>query len=267
MKSAGHECIAASRRRSWLRSPGWRRPRRPDSAGTKGFADFEVSLSGPAGPIPKGQTADYTAVVTNVGDGAASPEDSVGLYSYRAGGERPVQNPFRSVSQTSGRGVLDRAHAVELRGLPLSDLLGRWSRPRAVDHDRRDDRDQRVDGSQLDRKRRRHDFVDAPPEVSGSKQIKVGGLPRACAASDFKLIARAKRAKKVTAALHGPLTVEGKPENTGEGFTKKLATANGPKLTARVGAGDLPPGYYGIKLAAKYEDGPKQKASVLFQAC
>jgi hypothetical protein len=246
----------------------WMAP--PASAGfggDGGFADLEVSLSGPAGPIPKGQTADYTAVVTNVGDGAASPEETIGLYSYRAGGERPVQNPFRSVAQTSGGGCsIARTPSSFGDYHSATCSVGGLGPGQSTTIVATIEINESMDLSSIG-----NDvvttLVDAPPEVSGSKQVKVGGLPRGCAASDFKLSARAKGAKKVTAALHGPLTVEGKPENSGEGFAKKLATANGPKLTARVGAGDLPPAYYGIKLAAKYEDRPKQKASVLFQAC
>lgn len=110
-------------------------------------------------------------------------------------------------------------------------------------------------------------LVDAPPVKSGSKKIKVKGLPDGCASSDFSLKAKARGAKKIVATLRGPLNADGKPEDGGFSDSRKLETAKGAKLKAPVDVGKLESAYYEIKLAAKYDGKPKQKASVLFQSC
>ena len=234
--------------------------------GDEGFPDLQVSLDGPGGPIPKGQTAEYTAVVTNVGDGAAFPEDEVGLYSYRVGGERPVANPFVSATVSTGAPCRierfpssfgDYHSAVcSVGGLAPGDSIQIVARAEV-----NESMDMTAGTDKVTT------LVDAPPVVTGSEKIKVAGLPDSCAHSSFTLKAKAKGAKKVAASLVGPLNSEGKPPAGEVAKNRRLGAAKGAKLKAEVDAGTLDPAFYEIKLAAKYYGKPKQTASVLFQRC
>jgi hypothetical protein len=233
-----------------------------------GFAELETDLSGPPGPIPKGETATYRAMVTNVGTGAADAEATVGIYTYRVNGERPVQNPFRSVVQT-GPGECrvelfpssfgDYHSAV----CPVAGLAPGASTEITAIAEVNESMDVHADWTQ----QVVTTLVDAPPQVSGSSKIKLTGLPQACAAGDFTLKAKAKGAKKMTAALVGPLNQFGKPEAGDFSKSRKLETAKGAKLKAPIDASGLQPAFWEIKLAAKYDGKPKQKTSVLFQSC
>ncbi len=240
----------------------------PASAGfgEEGFPDLQVSLDGPPGPIPKGQTADYTAVVTNVGDGPAFPEDEVGLYSYRVSGERPVDNPF--VAATVSTGAPCRIERFPTRFGDYHSAVCSVGGLAAGESARIDARVQVNESMDMTAGADKvTTLVDAPPEVSGSKKIKLRGLPDSCARSSFTLKAKAKRAKKVVATLVGPLNVDGKPLAGEFAKHRRLGTAKGAKLKAEVDVDKLDLAYYEIKLAAKYDGKPKQKASVLFQRC
>jgi hypothetical protein len=234
--------------------------------GEEGFPDLQVSLDGPAGPIPKGQTAEYTAIVTNVGDGPAFPEDEVGLYSYRVGGERPVANPFVSATVSTGA-------PCRIERFPSS--FGDYhSAVCSVDGLAPGESAQIVARAEVNESMdvtagadKVTTLVDAPPVVTGSAKIKLGGLPDSCARSSFTLKAKAKGAKKVVATLVGPLNAEGKPPAGEVAKNRKLSTAKGSKLKADVDAANLDLAFYEIKVAAKYDGKPKQTASVLFQRC
>jgi hypothetical protein len=240
----------------------------PASAGLgeEGFPDLAVSLDGPPGPIPKGQTAEYTAIVTNAGDGPAFPEDEIGLYSYRVNGDRPVDNPFVSATVSTGAPCRierfpssfgDYHSAV----CPVGGLGPGQTVQIVASAEVNESMDMTAGADRVTT------LVDAPPVVTGSTKIKLAGLPDSCAASSFTLKAKAKGAKKVVAAIVGPLNAEGKPPAGEFAKNRKLGAAKGAKLKTEVDVADLDVAFYEIKLAAKYDGKPKQTASVLFQRC
>lgn len=238
-----------------------------------GFPSLRVSMTGPAGPIPKGQAATYTAVVTNQGTGPATGEESsLSLSSYRVNGERPVPNPYLSVAPAQGSCELKKFpsrfgdyHSAEclLDTIPAGgsvEVTATVEINESMDHNA-------FVGFQQGGRAHVTTLVDSPPEITGSNKIRLSGVPDSCATGDFTLKAKAKGAKKMSATLRGPLNASGRPEDGGFSDTKKLKTVQGDKLTARIKAGSLDPAFYEVKLAAKYEDKPKQKAGILFQRC
>jgi hypothetical protein len=238
----------------------------------EGFAETNVSVTGPAGPISKGEVATYTAVATNQGDGPEAEDALLYLNSYRVDGDRPVPNPFQSVESARGGCAIRRTSSSFGDYHSATCSIANLAPGESLQVTARIEINESMDlyGSSDTLSSNTPDvttFVDAPPEVSGSKKIKLRGLPPSCASKDFTLKASAKRAKKITAALIGPLNAEGKPPAGESSKSKNLVSANGAKLNAPVDVGKLGPAYYEIKLAAKYEDRPKQNASVLFQRC
>jgi hypothetical protein len=105
-----------------------------------------------------------------------------------------------------------------------------------------------------------------PARVECSSKIKLKGLPNSCVDRDFNLTASAKGAKKITAALAGPYNEwGGRPFESG--VSGKIAAGKGSKLKFKVPLGEERPSFYNVKLAAKFENGPKQKSEVLIQRC
>jgi hypothetical protein len=105
-----------------------------------------------------------------------------------------------------------------------------------------------------------------PPRVSGSNKIKLKGLPDGCVDRDFKLTASSKGAKKITASLAGPYD-EWHDRLQGSGFSGKIGAEKGSKLKLDVPLERERAGFYDLKLAAKFENKPKQKTEVNIQRC
>lgn len=109
-----------------------------------------------------------------------------------------------------------------------------------------------------------------PPRVEGSSEIKLKGLPESCADRDLKLTASAKGAKKMIANRYGPNgdetpDGEGLPASVFDGDLKIIA--KGSRLNFDFPLGDAPSGLYELKLAAKFDRGPKQVTEVVIQRC
>jgi hypothetical protein len=239
----------------------------PVPASAQGYAEFQVTMTGDPGPIPKGQSANYVTTVQNVGSESGNAE--LQLSSYRVDGERPVPNPYLDFSASTGS--CERAQWDTKFGtyyflncvLPLAPNQSAQVHSTVQINESMDHNSFVSGGGSAEVTT----LVNAPPVKSGSKKIKVKGLPDGCASGDFKLKAKARGAKKIVATLRGPLNADGKPEDGGFSDTRKLETAKGAKLKAPIDVGKLESAYYEIKLAAKYDGKPKQKASVLFQSC
>jgi hypothetical protein len=234
-------------------------------------AELAVSISGPQGPIPKGDAAEYTATVAN-SSGFSEPGVSLELSSYRLQSSRPVPNPFRDFSSTKGSctptdypskfgpyltlscaignlapGASARVTAsVEINeSMELYASLGAYSPQDSV-----------------------ITYVNAPPEISGSTKLKLKGLPDGCAGESFTLKAKAKGAKKIVGRIDGPRTADGKPAPLDESVSEKLKAARGSKLKRSVEVDGLAPAFfYEIVVSAKYRNGPKQQSTALFQVC
>lgn len=105
--------------------------------------------------------------------------------------------------------------------------------------------------------------ASTPPVVSGSKRIKLTGLPTGCAPGDFtfRAVAKAPGIKKMKAALF--FFVEGESQT----WTK---TANGHRLTAKVPVSRLSNElglFYKLVIKAKRGGGKRLTTTVTFQPC
>jgi hypothetical protein len=247
------------------------------------FGANSVSQTGSPDVVKKGNDVTYTVTVTNTGS-SVEDETNVALLTLKAGGERPADNPYKSVVPSQGSCQIASSGSsfgdYHSASCPLGSLApGASAQITAISTvNEGADHDATLVGcfgsgfscgpvfgspnSAIART-----LVDAPPVIEGSKKIKVKGLPAGCADRDFKLTATAKGAKKVTGAYSGPRTEEGGPALDEDFEQRSLKTGKGAKLSATIPAGRLSAGYYEIKLAAKYENGPKQKTTIFMQRC
>lgn len=230
-----------------------------------------VTLTGPKGPIPKGQTADYTATVANP---SLFSEAGLALVlgSYRVEGDRPVPNPYSDYNSTSGTCAPEDFPSKFGTYYSLSCSLGTLA-PGATARvtttvEINESMRQYADVEPGDARGELITYVSAPPVIEGSSKIKVKGLPEGCASETFTLKVKAKGAKKITGRIDGPRSADGKPAPFHDSDTEKLDNVKGSKLKQRIEIDGLVPDfYYEASLAAKYKRGPKQKSTVLFQAC
>jgi hypothetical protein len=105
--------------------------------------------------------------------------------------------------------------------------------------------------------------ASTPPVVTGSKKIKLTGLPEGCARSDFTLraVARVNGVKKMKASIFYLVN--------GDGQTWQKATS-GDHLTAKVPASRLSNElglYYKLVIKAKQGGGKHLTTTVTFQPC
>jgi FlaG/FlaF family flagellin (archaellin) len=105
--------------------------------------------------------------------------------------------------------------------------------------------------------------VSTPPVVTGSKKIKITGLPKGCAAGDFTLraVAKVRGVKKMKASLF--YIVEG----NGQTFQK---AASGDHLTAKIPVSSLSNElglFYKLVIKAKQGGGKHLTTTVTFQPC
>ncbi len=239
-------------------------------------AELTVSMSGPHGPVPKGDTATYTATVTNTNDPSSLfPEEHgvlLELSQLRVIGDRPVQNPYGKSSTTRGTctpmdypSKFGPYHALDCAlGTLAPGATAKVTAGVQINESMRHSAYSVSNGAEDTVVT----YVSAPPEISGSKKLKIKGLPDGCASQPFKLKVRAKGAKKLTGRIDGPRSADGKPVAFGIGGSDKLKGGKGGKLKHRVATDELEPDlYYEIALKAKYKHGPKQKATALFQVC
>jgi hypothetical protein len=105
--------------------------------------------------------------------------------------------------------------------------------------------------------------VSTPPVLTGSKKIKISGLPKGCASADFTLRAKAKISgvKKMKASLFYFVN--------GDGVTFQKA-ASGDHLTAKVPVSKLSNElglFYKLVIKAKQGGGRHLTTTVTFQPC
>jgi Domain of unknown function DUF11 len=108
-------------------------------------------------------------------------------------------------------------------------------------------------------------FLDAPPVVSGPKQLKIKGLPTGCVSGDFTLDIRAKaphvKKVKVSASL-------GFDENGYGQYFNKTAKGNHLKVTfpASKALVELDK-TYNLKVKARLKGGKKLKTTITYTRC
>ncbi len=110
--------------------------------------------------------------------------------------------------------------------------------------------------------------VNYPTVFDGSNKIKLKGVPASCTNSSFKAKAKAKGKKisRMYAYLKGPKTEFGTP-TSGQRISGRIAKKQGHKIKAKIGANDLDPGFYELKIAAKQKGGKQLKRTATFQVC
>ena len=226
---------------------------------------------------PEARSADTVPFTMDVGNtGPDARQFEVGSLEVRAGGEKAVQNPVQSVSITPGAGTCaidsvtppynyhsvtcqlslapgQTAQIVQTVTLNESmtnlaavlDSNGAFSSP--------------GDSATVF-------AIYAPRFVENSNKIKVKGLPDGCVDRDFQVTVTAKGAKKITAGLAGPYD-EWHGRLFGSGFSGKIGAEKGKKLKVEVPLERERAGFYDLKLASKYENGPKQKTEINIQRC
>jgi hypothetical protein len=236
-----------------------------------------VSQVASADVVPAGGTVTYTVTVRNEGEPSEIDEHTaIDLPNFEVDGHGAVPNPYVSITPSQGvcligqigqyhdaqcdLGVLGPAATVEIVAVvqvnESMDHVAAFIDPGCFGLGLRGSCGY-ADADYSDNRSQVRTIASSPPVLSGSKKIKIKGLPDGCASQDFTIKARAKGdVKKISAEL-----VSAKQN---EGFHEKLAKKNGNKLAATVPVGDLKPAFfYEIRVASQ----PGGKAIATFQRC
>jgi hypothetical protein len=236
------------------------------------YATLTFTQVGPT-EVRSGETAQFTMTAGNTGPDAE--QFSVGMLEVRAGGEKAVQNPYQSVTTSPGTGscTIDPVqppfnyHGAEcqlqLAAGQQAQIVAVIQVNESMDHLAGVLSSMGAFTSPFDSHRV---WAIYSPRISGSNKIKIKGLPDGCVDRDFKITASAKGAKKITAALAGPYD-EWHGRLSGSGFSGKIGAEKGKKLKTEVPLERERAGFYDLKLAAKFENKPKQKTEVNIQRC
>jgi hypothetical protein len=220
--------------------------------------------------VRSGETVQFTMTVHNTGPGAEQVD--VGTIELRAGGEKAVNNPVESVSSAHGQCSIDPVDSYGYRGVTCRLTVPAGQSAQIIEVVRVNESMDNFAGV-LDSFGAISPPADTarvwaiyPPRISGSNKIKIKGLPGGCVDNDFKLTVSSKGAKKITAALAGPYD-EWHGRLYGSGFSMKIGAEKGKKMKLEVPLERERAGFYDLKLAAKFENKPKQKTEVSIQRC
>jgi len=220
--------------------------------------------------VRSGEAVQFTMTAGNTGPDAR--EFRVGTIELRMGGEKSVNNPVQSVSSTHGPCAIDPVDSFGYHGVTCQLNVPAGESAVITEIVRVNESMDNFAGV-LDSFGAISPPADTarvqaiyPPRVSGSNKIKIKGLPDGCVDRDFMITASAKGAKKITAALAGPYD-EWHGRLSGSGFSQKIAAEKGKKLKTEVPLERERAGFYDLKLAAKFENKPKQKTEVNIQRC
>lgn len=241
--------------------------------------DLAISQTVSSHVVLPGGIVHVSATVKNVGSEAV-PEVAAELNSLAAHGAG-ADNSYQSATTSTGTCKIETGHGygytyhwvvcelgelapgasvqieatvqVNQTAVHSATLLGRYAEGLFTDDEFHDNA--------------AHDRITAssPPVVSGSKQIKISGLPKGCASGDFTLVAssKAKGVKKMRASLFLGFDDEG----VGGEFEK---TVRGHRLVAKVPVSRI--AYelgksYTLKIKAKRGGAGPLQATVSFQIC
>ena len=238
-------------------------------------AAVSVTQTESADPVAEGTSVTYTVTLTNTG--AQVDNARLTVQTMKSTDESPVENPYLSLTSTQGScalntgggftggqcaiGALAGGASVQVVGtvqadfsmqhvasLASCDATGEFCFPQTSSSETT--------------------TVTHAPTFSGSKKIKVTGLPAQCASSTFKAKAKAGASgvKSVAASISGPRDEFGIPAS---GFKppKQLAKQKGKKVKAKVQGATLPDGYYELAFLALRKGSPNLKRTVTFQVC
>jgi hypothetical protein len=238
---------------------------------------FDLSLSqvASANVVDAGGQVTFTVTVTNKG---TEPNEAVfvNLFSLKGHG-RGANNPYQSVSTTQGAcpdqseggyhqlvcslgplasGASLKIVAVVQVNESMNHIAALLPNPFEGGYN---------DEVATDNESVLRTTASVPPTVSGSKKIKLTGLPPGCAPGDFTIGAttKVKGVKKMRASLFLS------PNQEGESHTWQKVT-QGNHLRAKVPASQLAPElgvFYKLKVKAKRGGAPPLTVTVTFQPC
>lgn len=239
--------------------------------------DLAVSQTQSATVIDKGGLVTFTAEVRN--KGTVDAENVYIELGSLAGHGRGADDPYQSFSTSRGTCV-DRSgpaygtvyHVIFCELGPLA--VGASAKITAVVQANQSANYSAIllptpyeggyqDGDNSDNAAYGRVTASTPPVVTGSKKIKITGLPRGCAPGDFTLRAAAKISgvKKMKASLFYFVN--------GDGVTFQKAV-NGALLTAKVPVSKLSNElglFYKLVIKAKQGGGKHLTTTVTFQPC
>jgi hypothetical protein len=237
--------------------------------------DLALSQTASAGIVDAGATVTFTVTITNRGS-EPYEEVFVNLFSLKGHG-RGANNPYTSVSTTQGAcpdqsvgeyhqlvctlgPLASGASAKIVAVVQVNESMHHIAAllPNAYEGGFNDESDS-------DNESVLTTTASVPPTVSGSKKIKLTGLPSGCTQGDFTLGATTKVAgvKKMRASMDLGFNEEG------EGQTWQK-TVQGNHLKVKVPASRLAPElgvFYKLKLKAKRGGAKPLITTIMIQPC
>lgn len=236
--------------------------------------DVAVTQTESADRVDPGASVTYTVTMTNQG---TETFDAAGLdlFSLTPGGAGAVPaNPYRSVSQSQGSCAISPAGEYQQVLCSIGSLApGASAQVSAVveahesmDHvagllrcdDGPDSCVATSDQDPFDDEVRERLTVIVPPKISGSRKVKLKGLPDGCVAGDVVITAKAK----------GPKVKEIKAKLIGRNVSERLGRSSGRKLKFTIPGSELEQAlFYELNVNVTRKGGPGFKRAVELQAC
>ena len=235
--------------------------------------DVAISQAESADPVQPGALITYTTTLVNQG---TETFDGVGLdlFSLTPGGSGAVANPYQSVSQSQGDCIIEPAGQYQQVLCSLGSLApGASAQVTAVveanasmDHVAGllicdfgpESCSAFSDNDPSDDEVRERLTVIVGPEISGSRKVKLKGLPAGCVAGDLALKAKAK----------GQKIKEIKAKLIGRNVSERLGRASGNKLRFTLPGSELEQArFYELNVNVTRKGAPGLKRTAELQAC
>ena len=228
-------------------------------------ADLVVSQTASPTPVAKGALVTITVSVTNPGPAAAGDESQVEIFPLRGGSEHAAANPYQSVTPSQGTCTITPTGAYQVADCAFGELAAGAS-AQIVAVLQVNESMNHVAAPKTGTWSELNVAASTPPTVTGTKQIRLVGLPDGCVPGDFALTVtvQAQRVRKVSATLNLGF------DDTGEGVTWRRS-ANGRRLVATVPASRifsprLDKGYK-LTIQATRKGAHALKRTVTFELC
>jgi hypothetical protein len=229
-------------------------------------ADLVVTQLASPKPVKKGELVTITVSVSNPGPATAgSDESQVEVFPLRGSTERAASNPYESVTSSQGTCTITPTGAYQVADCSLGELAPGAS-AQIVAVLRVNESMNHVAAPKIGKWSELNVAASTPPTVTGSKQIKLAGVPDGCVLGDFTLTVttQAPRVKQVRATLNLGF------DDQGEGITWRRS-ANGRRLKATVPASRIfDPRIgraYKLTVEAKRMGAAALRRTVVFELC
>jgi Domain of unknown function DUF11 len=244
--------------------------------------DLAVTESASASVVKKGETVTITATVKNLGTEANQRDPKLQLAGV-ANPHSVAQNPYQSFSAPQGScsdesegehlvltcelGSIAGGASVQITEVVTMNETMRHSAVLVIgpegglDHfEEPGETNTSNNGDEI------KVSASAPPVLTGSRKIRLSGLPNGCVSGDFplKVIVAAKAVKKVVVSLFLGF------DQAGTGEWRRVA--RGPRLHVIVPASRISPSpnlaaTYKLKIKARLKGGTRLKRTIEFQLC